>query len=69
MRGAHGLEADVWSVGVMFYTMLVGRPPFDTEGVRNTLNKVCMYECLPDILLEILAKWMCSLAEMFPVGA
>ena len=24
----------------MFYTMLVGRPPFDTEGAHPTLKKV-----------------------------
>ncbi|XP_014674308.1 PREDICTED: serine/threonine-protein kinase PLK4-like [Priapulus caudatus] len=39
-RGAHGLEADVWSLGCMLYTMLVGKPPFDTDGVRTTLNRV-----------------------------
>ena len=40
MRSAHGLEADVWSIGCMLYTMMVGQPPFDTQGVRNTLKKV-----------------------------
>ncbi|XP_030047613.1 serine/threonine-protein kinase PLK4 isoform X2 [Microcaecilia unicolor] len=41
-RSAHGLESDVWSLGCMFYTFLVGRPPFDTDTVKNTLNKVVL---------------------------
>ncbi|KAI3381391.1 hypothetical protein SNEBB_005186 [Seison nebaliae] len=41
-RNAHGLEADVWSLGCMIYTMLVGKPPFDTRGVKNTLSKVAI---------------------------
>ncbi|XP_042540744.1 serine/threonine-protein kinase PLK4 isoform X1 [Dipodomys spectabilis] len=41
-RSAHGLESDVWSLGCMFYTLLIGRPPFDTDTVKNTLNKVVM---------------------------
>ncbi len=44
MRSAHGLEADVWSVGCMLYTLLVGHPPFDTKGVTNTLNRVISAE-------------------------
>jgi serine/threonine protein kinase len=43
-RGAHGLEADVWSLGCMMYTFLTGKPPFDTDGIRNTLNKVVLAE-------------------------
>ncbi|KAA3676313.1 polo-like kinase 4 [Paragonimus westermani] len=39
-HGQQGLETDVWSLGCMFYTMLVGRPPFDTREVRSTLNRV-----------------------------
>ncbi len=50
-RSAHGLEADVWSVGCMLYTLLVGRPPFDMQGVKNTLNKVISAEYqTPDYL-------------------
>ncbi|KAG8505387.1 Serine/threonine-protein kinase PLK4, partial [Galemys pyrenaicus] len=41
-RSAHGLESDVWSLGCMFYTLLTGRPPFDTDTVKNTLNKVVL---------------------------
>ncbi|XP_014341196.1 serine/threonine-protein kinase PLK4 [Latimeria chalumnae] len=41
-RSAHGLESDVWSLGCMFYSFLVGCPPFDTDTVKNTLNKVML---------------------------
>ncbi|XP_042324187.1 serine/threonine-protein kinase PLK4 isoform X2 [Sceloporus undulatus] len=41
-RSAHGLESDVWSLGCMLYTLLVGKPPFDTDTVKNTLNKVVL---------------------------
>ncbi|XP_064482237.1 serine/threonine-protein kinase PLK4-like [Ornithodoros turicata] len=33
-RGSHGLEADVWSIGVLFHLLLVGKPP----GVSGTLS-------------------------------
>ena len=53
MRSAHGLEADVWSIGCMLYTLLVGKPPFDTHGVHNTLNRVILAEYhLPEHLSE-----------------
>ena len=32
-RGPHGLESDVWSLGCMLYTLLVGRPPFDVRQI------------------------------------
>ncbi|KAL2099347.1 hypothetical protein ACEWY4_005827 [Coilia grayii] len=41
-RSAHGLESDVWSLGCMFYAFLAGRPPFDTDTVRRTLNRVVL---------------------------
>ncbi|XP_071452732.1 serine/threonine-protein kinase PLK4 [Hetaerina americana] len=41
-RSSHGLEADVWGLGCMLYTLLVGRPPFDTDAVKSTLTRVVM---------------------------
>ncbi|KAF4528591.1 hypothetical protein B566_EDAN015811 [Ephemera danica] len=49
MRSAHGLEADVWGLGCMLYTLLVGRPPFDTDAVKSTLTRVVMADFkIPD---------------------
>jgi len=36
-HNAHGYPADLWSVGCLFYTMLVGHPPFEENvGDRGT---------------------------------
>jgi len=39
-REGHGLEVDIWSTGCIFYTLLVGRPPFLTETVKKTYKKI-----------------------------
>ncbi|XP_012288170.1 serine/threonine-protein kinase PLK4 [Orussus abietinus] len=52
-RSSHGLEADVWSLGCMVYTLLIGKPPFDTDAVKSTLTRVVMADyVMPSHLSE-----------------
>uniref|UniRef100_A0A4W3IAW6 Serine/threonine-protein kinase PLK3 n=2 Tax=Callorhinchus milii TaxID=7868 RepID=A0A4W3IAW6_CALMI len=39
-KQGHGPEADVWSLGCVMYTMLFGRPPFETTDLKDT------YRCI-----------------------
>jgi len=39
-KDGHSYEVDVWSVGVIIYTMLVGKPPFETPDVKTTYQKI-----------------------------
>lgn len=36
----HSYEVDVWSIGVICYAMLYGRPPFETNEVRATYQRI-----------------------------
>lgn len=36
----HSYEVDVWSLGCIFYTLLVGRPPFQTRNIKETYRRI-----------------------------
>eukprot|EP00747_Dinoflagellata_sp_TGD_P165947 gnl/TRDRNA2_/TRDRNA2_188009_c0_seq1.p1 gnl/TRDRNA2_/TRDRNA2_188009_c0~~gnl/TRDRNA2_/TRDRNA2_188009_c0_seq1.p1 ORF type:complete len:991 (+),score=135.87 gnl/TRDRNA2_/TRDRNA2_188009_c0_seq1:67-3039(+) len=42
LEGKHGhsYEVDIWSLGVIVYTMVVGRPPFETSDVKTTYRRI-----------------------------
>jgi polo-like kinase 1 len=41
-KTGHSYEVDVWSLGVLAYTLLVGKPPFETSDIKTTYRKIRM---------------------------
>jgi len=39
-QGGHSYEVDCWSIGVILFTMLFGRPPFESSDVKQTYQKI-----------------------------
>src|SRR5438270_12054917 len=38
--GGHSFEVDLWSVGIILYAMLVGKPPFQSNNIESIYNKI-----------------------------
>ncbi|KEG14383.1 putative protein kinase, putative,polo-like protein kinase [Trypanosoma grayi] len=36
----YGLEADIWSLGVILYALAFGTPPFETKDIATTYSKI-----------------------------
>ena len=39
-KKGHSFEVDVWSLGCIVYTLLVGKPPFETSELKETYRKI-----------------------------
>jgi polo-like kinase 1 len=41
-KSGHSYEVDVWNIGVIFNTLLVGRSPFEASDVKTTYRRIKM---------------------------
>eukprot|EP00826_Nyctotherus_ovalis_P020235 TRINITY_DN1633_c0_g4_i1.p1 TRINITY_DN1633_c0_g4~~TRINITY_DN1633_c0_g4_i1.p1 ORF type:complete len:329 (+),score=84.74 TRINITY_DN1633_c0_g4_i1:345-1331(+) len=39
-KQGHSYEVDIWSIGVILYTLLIGKPPFETSDVKTTYRRI-----------------------------
>ena len=39
-KDGHSFEVDIWSTGVILYTLLVGKPPFESKDVKSTYKRI-----------------------------
>ena len=38
-KTGHSYEVDIWSLGVIIYTLIIGKPPFETRDVKTTYKR------------------------------
>ena len=43
-KRGHSFEVDVWSMGVVCFTMLVGKPPYESTDVKSTYRRILSNE-------------------------
>ena len=41
-KQGHSYEVDIWSLGVICYTLIIGKPPFETQDVKTTYKRIKM---------------------------
>lgn len=39
-KTGHSYEVDFWAIGVILYTLVCGRPPFESSEVKQTYKKI-----------------------------
>lgn len=40
IKSGHSFEVDMWSSGCIMYTLLVGKPPFETSSLKETYSRI-----------------------------
>ena len=39
-KTGHSYEVDIWSLGVIMYTLIIGKPPIETNNVKETYKRI-----------------------------
>ena len=40
LEGEHSYEVDVWAIGIIIYTLLIGKPPFESRDINVTYKHI-----------------------------
>ena len=61
-HNGHSFEVDIWSFGILMYTMLVGKPPFQSTDTKLTYSKIksCYFSFPDNVSLSPQAKDLIS---------
>ena len=52
-KRGHSFEVDIWSIGVILYTMLVGKPPYEAKDVKATYQRILANEYSFPVSLDL----------------
>lgn len=66
-KKGHSYEVDIWSIGCVMFTLLVGQPPFETKTLKDTYSKIkkCDYR-LPHSLRKPAADMIMAMLRSDP---
>lgn len=68
LKKGHSYEVDIWSIGCVMYTLLVGTPPFETKSLKDTYSKIrkCDYR-MPNNLRKTAADMIIAMLQSDPM--
>lgn len=66
-KKGHSFEVDIWSIGCVMFTLLVGQPPFETKSLKDTYSRIrkCEYR-LPQSLKKLPADMIIAMLQSDP---
>uniref|UniRef100_A0A1B0BE15 polo kinase n=1 Tax=Glossina palpalis gambiensis TaxID=67801 RepID=A0A1B0BE15_9MUSC len=66
-KKGHSYEVDIWSIGCIMYTLLVGKPPFETRTLVDTYSKIrkCDYR-MPSYISKSASDMIVSMLRLNP---
>lgn len=66
-KKGHSFEVDIWSIGCVMYTLLVGQPPFETKTLKDTYTRIkkCEYK-VPSYLRKSAAEMVIAMLQSNP---